>query len=142
PSSSNCTPATPTLSVAVAVTSTESKMTEPAAGAVTATAGGVVSAGGGSAWIAVHAGSCALVPLEVPTGTVPPTLRAPAAALTPYVAAGLPSGAQTTSAARRPPPQDGSQEPPFIESVEPTEVSPVIDGLCVSVITHAGGGGD
>src|SRR5437762_6557626 len=46
PSTLNCTPATPTLSDAVAVTATEAPETvAPAAGAVIATAGGVVSAG-------------------------------------------------------------------------------------------------
>ncbi len=43
PSSWNCTPATPTLSAAVAVTETEPPTLAPALGPVTATVGGVVS---------------------------------------------------------------------------------------------------
>src|SRR5437660_12461273 len=47
PLSRNCTPATPTLSVALAVTATVPATLEPAAGAVMATVGGVVSRVGG-----------------------------------------------------------------------------------------------
>ena len=47
PSSLNCTPATPTLSLAVAVTVTVDDTLAPAAGAVTVTAGAVVSATAG-----------------------------------------------------------------------------------------------
>src|SRR2546427_8842183 len=43
PSTRNCTPATPTLSEAVAVTATVPLTVAPFAGAVTLTAGGVVS---------------------------------------------------------------------------------------------------
>src|SRR5205823_5701444 len=43
PSSLNCTPTTPVVSVAVAVTETVPLTTPPAAGAVTETAGGTVS---------------------------------------------------------------------------------------------------
>ena len=50
PSSRNCTPATPTPSLAAAVTFTvPSRPRRPAAGAVTVTVGGVVSGGGGAA---------------------------------------------------------------------------------------------
>ena len=55
PSSLNWTPATPTLSDAFAPTDTVPETTAPAAGAVTATAGFVVSeAGGAGAEIGVH----------------------------------------------------------------------------------------
>src|SRR5216684_818107 len=46
PSSLNCTPTTPTLSLAVAVTVTVPDTVEPPAGAVSATVGAVVSGGG------------------------------------------------------------------------------------------------
>src|SRR2546426_4939427 len=45
PSSLNCTPTTPTLSVAVAETVIVPEMVAPADGAVSATVGGVVSGG-------------------------------------------------------------------------------------------------
>src|SRR5947199_384278 len=45
PSSLNCTPATPTLSLAVALTATEPTIVAPPAGAVMETVGGVVSGG-------------------------------------------------------------------------------------------------
>src|SRR5437867_11493958 len=47
PSSLNCTPTTPTLSVALAETVTVPATVEPVAGAVSATVGGVVSGGAG-----------------------------------------------------------------------------------------------
>ena len=47
PSSLNCTPATPTLSAAVAETVTAPLSVAPASGAVSATVGGIVSPGGG-----------------------------------------------------------------------------------------------
>ena len=49
PSRRNCTPATPTLSDALAVTFTEPDTVAPAAGAVRATVGGVLSGAGGLA---------------------------------------------------------------------------------------------
>ena len=81
PSILNCTPATPTSSVALATRSTGSSSTAPAAGAVTSTVGGVVSAGGGcggggggASGIAMHASSCAVAPLKSQTVTVPQTV--------------------------------------------------------------------
>ena len=53
PSSRNWTPATPTLSVAVAETVTFPETTEPAAGAVTAALGGVVSGAAGVVAVAI-----------------------------------------------------------------------------------------
>src|SRR4051812_41760760 len=54
PSSLNWTPATPTLSAAVAVSVVVPWMVAPAAGAVTDTVGAVVSGGGGSTVVKVH----------------------------------------------------------------------------------------
>ena len=53
PSSRNWTPATPTLSVAVAETVTFPETTVPAAGAVTAAPGGVVSGAAGVVAVAI-----------------------------------------------------------------------------------------
>ena len=61
PSSRNCTPTTPTLSDALAVTFTEPDTVAPAAGAVSATVGGTLSGAGGltgvamSVWISATA---------------------------------------------------------------------------------------
>ena len=63
PSTKNCTPATPTLSEALAYTETRPNTEAPATGALIATVGGVVSEGGGvppptavfmSAWISAE----------------------------------------------------------------------------------------
>src|SRR5207244_11299480 len=64
PSSSNCTPATPTSSDALAVTEVVPETVAPAAGAVSATVGGVVPAGGGADEPTGVAMSLAISPAE------------------------------------------------------------------------------
>ena len=62
PSTKNCTPTTPTLSDALADTLTEPDTVEPPEGAVTDTAGGVVSGGGESVVVVTVVDRAELLP--------------------------------------------------------------------------------